>query len=94
MCPSLTASANNEPRYHSHSELQRSDGLYGGLVIHEPVSDGVGQAERYGYCQEQLLLVGDWYHRTAEEVQASYLTYMSSDHEVIHHPKSLWLDYC
>jgi hypothetical protein len=63
-------------------------------VIHEPVSDGVGQADRYSYNQEQLLVVGNWYHRTAEEVQASYLTYMSSGHEVIHRSKSLCLCKC
>jgi hypothetical protein len=62
-------------------------------VIHEPLIGGVGQTEKYGYSQEQLLLVGDWYHRTAEEVQASYLTHISSGHEVIHRSKSLWLDY-
>jgi FtsP/CotA-like multicopper oxidase with cupredoxin domain len=72
-------------RYHSHSELQRSDGLYGGLVVHHPLIEGTREAEEYGYDEEQLLLVGDWYHYTAEEVQASYLTFRSSGHEVDQH---------
>lgn len=75
---------NGNFRYHSHSELQRNDGLYGGLVIHKPLTNGVGEDEKYGYDEEQLLLIGDWYHRTAEQVQASYLTFRSSGHEVIH----------
>jgi hypothetical protein len=37
----------------------------------------------YEYGEEQLLLIGDWYHYSAEEVQASYLTFMSSGHEVV-----------
>ena len=51
-------------------------------MIHQPLTDGIGEADRFGYDQEQLLLIGDWYHRTAEEVQASYLTFRSSGHEV------------
>ncbi|KND87131.1 L-ascorbate oxidase [Tolypocladium ophioglossoides CBS 100239] len=55
--------------YHAHSGVQRADGLFGGLVIHKPA-----QAERksdlttYQYETEQLLLVGDWYHRQAGAV--------------------------
>ncbi|PMD41239.1 multicopper oxidase [Hyaloscypha variabilis F] len=76
--------------YHSHSELQRSDGLYGGLVVHYPLIEGTREAEEYGYDEEQLLLVGDWYHYTAEEVQASYLTFRSSGHEPV--PDSLLIN--
>jgi FtsP/CotA-like multicopper oxidase with cupredoxin domain len=75
-------SANEDLRYHSHSELQRGDGLYGGLVVHKPVAAGIVESELYDYEEEQLLLVSDWYHYTAEEVQASYLTFRSSGHEV------------
>jgi hypothetical protein len=46
-------------RYHSHSELRRSDGRYGGLVIHKPLIDDVVETENYGYDEDQLLLVGD-----------------------------------
>lgn len=56
-------------RYHAHSATQRADGLYGGLIVHKPVDDGdQGDQSRYQYQQEQLLLVGDWYHRQADEV--------------------------
>ena len=70
-------------RYHSHSELQRADGLYGGLVIHKRFEQGISEWEKYDYEDEQLLLVGDWYHRSAVDVQASYLTFRSSGNEVL-----------
>ncbi|KAF8854167.1 hypothetical protein BDZ45DRAFT_716300 [Acephala macrosclerotiorum] len=76
--------------YHSHSELQRSDGLYGGLVIHKPITEIDVESEIYNYDHEQLLLIGDWYHRSAVDVQASYLTFMSSGHEPV--PDSLLIN--
>ncbi|KJK81349.1 hypothetical protein H634G_03368 [Metarhizium anisopliae BRIP 53293] len=55
--------------YHAHSALQRADGLYGGLIVHRPLQDGgKGDDILYDYQKEQLLLIGDWYHRTADEV--------------------------
>ncbi|KKA24127.1 Ferro-O2-oxidoreductase [Rasamsonia emersonii CBS 393.64] len=71
--------------YHAHSAAQRADGLYGGLVVHKPApkprirglwprEDQLGaDSFKYGYDREVLLLVGDWYHRPAEEVSAWYL---------------------
>ncbi|KHN99837.1 Multicopper oxidase family protein [Metarhizium album ARSEF 1941] len=60
--------------YHAHSALQRADGLYGGLVVHRPVQDGSkGDEALYDYQNEQLLLIGDWYHRTAQDVLEWYL---------------------
>lgn len=44
--------------WHSHVGVQRGDGLYGGLVVHEP---SVRRAVR---GPEYLLLVGDWFHGT------------------------------
>ncbi|KAK4508801.1 hypothetical protein PRZ48_002540 [Zasmidium cellare] len=59
--------------YHSHSELQRADGLFGALVIHKPAEAGsTSDLKKYEYRNEQLLMVGDWYHRPAEEVLADY----------------------
>lgn len=55
--------------------MQRADGLYGGLIIHRPVqadNDGDDRA-LYGYQKEQLLLIGDWYHRKAEDVLAWFV---------------------
>lgn len=69
-------------RYHSHSELQRADGLYGGLVIHKRFEQGLSESEKYHYEDEKLFLVGDWYHSSAVDVQASYLTFRSSGNEV------------
>ncbi|KEF56330.1 uncharacterized protein A1O9_07911 [Exophiala aquamarina CBS 119918] len=51
--------------WHAHSQVQRGDGLYGGLIVHQPV---VNQTEPRP--SEALLLVGDWYHRTAQDVLA------------------------
>ncbi|TWU71937.1 hypothetical protein ED733_003469 [Metarhizium rileyi] len=62
--------------YHAHSALQRADGLYGGLVVHRPVlgrGRGSGDQDLYRYQKEQLLLIGDWYHRRAKEVLAWFV---------------------
>ncbi|QIW99401.1 hypothetical protein AMS68_004919 [Peltaster fructicola] len=56
--------------YHAHSAVQRADGLYGGLVVHEPSPQGAKSTAR---PDEHLLMIGDWYHRTAEEVLAWYV---------------------
>lgn len=55
-------------RYHGHSGVQRADGLYGGLVVHEPQPSTDEEA-----IPEQLLMVGDWYHRTSKEVRDWFL---------------------
>ncbi len=62
-----------ECRYHSHSDLQRADGFYGGLIVHKPVNDGKSELYSYRYSQEKLLLIGDWYHREANVVQGTYV---------------------
>lgn len=33
---------------------------------------GGSEADRFGYEKEHLLLIGDWYHPTAEDVLAWY----------------------
>ena len=70
--------------WHGHSGLLRGDGLFGGLVIHRPHepedsgdNDGeswTGETEMsaYNYTQEHLLLVGDWYHRSGQELLEWY----------------------
>lgn len=68
--------------YHAHSQLQRADGLYGGLVIHcpeEPERPRHGDPE---YEQDVLLMVGDWFHRPAQEVYEWYHSYTSWGNEV------------
>ncbi|POR31109.1 L-ascorbate oxidase [Tolypocladium paradoxum] len=55
--------------YHAHSGVQRADGLFGGLVIHKPaLAEQDSDLSTYKYETEQLLLVGDWYHRQANAV--------------------------
>lgn len=83
--------------YHGHSGVARADGLYGGLVVHRPASQvttgrrldrahfgdfGGFDPARYGYDKELLLLVGDWYHRSADDVLAWYMRPESSGNEV------------
>ena len=60
------------------------DGLYGGLVVHAPAeykSSSIDSA-KYGYDKELLLLIGDWYHRPAHQVLASYMRAGSNGKEV------------
>ena len=57
--------------WHAHSQVERGDGLYGGLVIHKPEGEKKDMMSS-GYDKEVLLLIGDWYHRSAEEVLAWY----------------------
>ncbi|OAA57414.1 iron transport multicopper oxidase fet3 [Niveomyces insectorum RCEF 264] len=64
--------------YHAHSEVQRADGLYGGFVVHNPEAT---DSTTYGYDQELLFLVGDWYHWSADRVLAKFLDQTSNGHE-------------
>ena len=69
--------------YHAHSQVQRADGLYGGLIVHRALDQGSElESEEYGYDTEILLLVGDWYHRSAKEILAWYLNSRSFGNEV------------
>ncbi|KAJ5921077.1 hypothetical protein N7466_009403 [Penicillium verhagenii] len=57
--------------YHAHTGSARADGLYGGFVVHD-VAESTVPASR-SYDKEVLLLVGDWYHRSASEVMSWYM---------------------
>ncbi|OCK82156.1 multicopper oxidase, partial [Lepidopterella palustris CBS 459.81] len=59
--------------YHAHEQVQRADGLYGGLIVHQPEERNSIDEMRYKYDGERLLLIGDWYHRSADEVLAWYM---------------------
>jgi FtsP/CotA-like multicopper oxidase with cupredoxin domain len=77
--------------YHAHSQVQRADGLYGGLVVHKPAEEGLPlDLERYNYGSEILLLIGDWYHRSAEEILAYYMSSRSFGNEPV--PDSLLIN--
>lgn len=66
-------------RYHAHSEVQRGDGLYGGLIVHRPSS----MEKLYEpYDEELLFLVGDWYHRPAAQILAWFQDRTSMGNEV------------
>ncbi|KAH0333647.1 hypothetical protein KCU81_g9777, partial [Aureobasidium melanogenum] len=75
--------------YHAHDQIQRADGLYGGLVIHKPWSKSPRRSIG-SMIPEQLLLVGDWYHRSAEEVLATYMSSGSFGNEPV--PDSMVLN--
>ncbi|KAI2791087.1 hypothetical protein POX_c03942 [Penicillium oxalicum] len=67
--------------YHAHAGVSRGDGLYGGLIVHAPattssvrglVAGTQSEMQRFQYARELLLMIGDWYHRPAQEVLAWY----------------------
>ncbi|KAH8662377.1 multicopper oxidase-domain-containing protein [Xylariales sp. PMI_506] len=73
--------------WHAHVQSQRGDGLYGGFVIHEPMNRtsfveekegtdsgaaAVAAAAAADAVSDVLLLVGDWFHRSADEMLAWY----------------------
>ncbi|TVY35010.1 Oxidoreductase [Lachnellula occidentalis] len=59
--------------WHAHSQVQRGDGMYGGLVVHKPYSihNFLGL---YGSEREVLLMIGDWYHRSSSDVLSWYMS--------------------
>ncbi|KAF4638056.1 hypothetical protein G7Y89_g1 [Cudoniella acicularis] len=76
--------------YHSHSGIQRADGLYGGLIVHKPHAKSTSDPVKYQYEEEGLLLIGDWYHRPATEVEQSYANHESWGREPV--PDSLLIN--
>ncbi|KAI9663915.1 MAG: hypothetical protein M1821_007405 [Bathelium mastoideum] len=74
--------------YHSHSQTQRADGLYGGLVIHKPSHNGAdGRPHKPKFDEERLVIVNDLYHRSASDVLAWYMRANSNAMEPV--PDSL-----
>ncbi|KAF5550714.1 hypothetical protein FMEXI_3673 [Fusarium mexicanum] len=66
--------------WHSHSDVQRADALWGGLVVHSP-DEVVDLPEDY------LLMIGDWFHRNQTEVLGWYADASSRGNEPV--PDSL-----
>ncbi|KAF5987570.1 putative multicopper oxidase [Fusarium bulbicola] len=66
--------------WHSHSDVQRADGLWGGLVVHSPDELDVTPGD-------YLLMVGDWFHRNQTEVLGWYADASSRGNEPV--PDSL-----
>ena len=71
--------------WHSHHKVQRGDGLFGGLVIHNPKKSAPTGPETE--IEEVLLLVGDWFHQKQEDVLAWYSHWASMGNEPV--PDSL-----
>ena len=67
--------------WHAHSQTQRGDGMYGGLVVHQPAVRH-SEMEAYDYKREVLLLMGDWYHRSGAEVLDWYTSVKGFGNEV------------
>ncbi|KAH8816011.1 putative laccase [Xylogone sp. PMI_703] len=73
--------------YHAHSGAHRADGLYGGLIIHKPTTaeDGniISELAEYGYDDERLFLVGDWYHPPGSEILGRFMNVRSLGFEPV-----------
>lgn len=62
--------------WHSHSQVQRGDGLYGGLVVHQ-------HGDPKALQNQYLLMVGDWFHRTQSDVLAWFADAVSQGQEPV-----------
>ncbi|EQL00798.1 Multicopper oxidase family protein [Ophiocordyceps sinensis CO18] len=71
--------------WHSHSHVQRGDGLYGGLVVHRPQAHSPSATGN-----DALLLIGDWFHRKQADVLSWYADYGSLGNEPV--PDSLLIN--
>ncbi|KAF4947150.1 hypothetical protein FGADI_10606 [Fusarium gaditjirri] len=69
--------------WHSHSDVQRADGLWGGLVVHSPDEVDVPP-------EEYLLMVGDWFHQNQTSVLGWYADASSRGNEPV--PDSLLIN--
>ncbi|KAM0547826.1 hypothetical protein ACHAPJ_010172 [Fusarium lateritium] len=69
--------------WHSHSDVQRADGLWGGLIVHSPGESSPPQ-------EDYLVMIGDWFHRNQTEVLAWYADASSRGNEPV--PDSLLLN--
>ena len=67
--------------YHGHEKTQRDDGLFGGYVVHSP-RHRLDEKVEFGYDEEILVLVGDWYHRPSTEVLEWYMSSRGFGNEV------------
>ncbi|KAF2094977.1 hypothetical protein NA57DRAFT_15739, partial [Rhizodiscina lignyota] len=78
--------------YHAHDGVQRADGLFGAFIVHKPIIDldTKSDMQLYEYEEERLLMIGDWYHRSAKDVIAWYMRAASFGMEPV--PDSLLLN--
>ncbi|KAJ4393579.1 hypothetical protein N0V93_002792 [Gnomoniopsis smithogilvyi] len=62
--------------YHAHDQVQRADGLFGAFIVHRPSEKGMEIFEddtSFSELEDRVLLVGDWYHRSATDVLTRYM---------------------
>ncbi|CAF1445753.1 unnamed protein product, partial [Didymodactylos carnosus] len=64
--------------YHSHYSVQYIDGLKGALIIHDPKDPWIS-----AYEDEDILMLTDWYHTLALDLEAYYLSPASNGTEPI-----------
>jgi FtsP/CotA-like multicopper oxidase with cupredoxin domain len=57
--------------WHAHDGVQRADGLYGGLVVHQPAEKKVDPDKEV--ADEHLLMISDWYHRSGKDALEFYM---------------------
>ncbi|KAE9395355.1 hypothetical protein BT96DRAFT_861991 [Gymnopus androsaceus JB14] len=84
--------------YHSHHSTQRADGLFGALIIHPPVKHeeesrphqdelrGIKLTRRSREpfdVLDQVMLVGDWYHRSGRQVADWFQSLRSHGNEPV-----------
>ncbi|KAK1092608.1 hypothetical protein LTR48_004004 [Friedmanniomyces endolithicus] len=75
--------------WHAHSAVQRADGLFGGLVVHQPAELG-RRLPAIEPKDEYLLMAQDWYHRSAEAALDFYMHLGSFGNEPV--PDSILLN--
>ena len=70
--------------YHSHYSMQYPNGVYGALIINRLFPGGKTEAQYYGYSNDFVLLIQDFYNNYAETVlNEYYLTPISGGAEPI-----------
>jgi FtsP/CotA-like multicopper oxidase with cupredoxin domain len=59
--------------WHAHFQSQRGDGLFGGFVIHQPLNGDLSTTQQISaYEKDILLMIGDWFHRPADDILKWY----------------------
>lgn len=66
-------------RYHAHAHTQRGDGLFGGLIVHNPMRN---EGDIFSYDKELLLMIGDWYHKPSQKALDFFMSASSTGNEV------------
>lgn len=60
--------------YHAHDHVQRGDGLFGAFIVHQPAAAlDVLPETLTQYDEERVMMVGDWYHKSAKDGLAWYM---------------------